>query len=120
MSSKTFTVHRHVFPGQHVRQYAGATRYREEDPQLLEAKQYTPSSNQLPQEGDVTIIATCAVSFPKEMYEPLGDDLLMHCENEGLRIRSIWCVDKSDHGASAVLNENTYDSEAVVTRTHPY
>ena len=90
MSSSNFTVTKHVFPCQHIRQYPGATRHREEDVQYLEAKQYIPLSNQQPREGDVTIIGTCAVSFPKEMYEPFWDELLTKCGN----VRSIWSVDK--------------------------
>ena len=107
MSATKFYVEKHVFPGQHIRHYAGATRHKDEDTQYLEAKQYTPLDNPEPRESDITIIGTCAVSFPKELYEPLWDDLLTHCEGRGLRIRSIWAVDKSDHGASGVLNENT-------------
>ncbi|KAK4539286.1 hypothetical protein LTR36_000812 [Oleoguttula mirabilis] len=107
MSKHNFTVKTRRFPGQHVRQYLGATRDREEDVLYLEAKQYVPLSNPQPQEGDITILATHAVSFPKELYEPLWDDLLGQCERHGLRIRSIWIADASNQGASGVLNEHT-------------
>lgn len=107
MSSAKFQVTARIFPGQHIRNYPGSTRTKEEDVLYLEAKQYTPLSNQDPQDGDVTIIATCASGFPKEMYEPLWDELVEHCQAQGMRIRAIWCVDKSDHGASGVLNEKT-------------
>jgi pimeloyl-ACP methyl ester carboxylesterase len=102
-----FRVTKHVFPGQHIREYPGATRQNEEDVLYLEAKQYTPLSNPDPQDGDITILSTGATSFPKEMYEPLWDELLIHAESTGLRIRAIWCVDKVDHGASGILNERT-------------
>ncbi len=107
MSSSRFNVTAHVFPGQHIRQYAGATRNREEDVLHLEAKQYTPVENGEPRRGDITIIGLGAVSFPKEMYEPFYDELLTTFNKRGMRIRSIWLVDKSDHGASGVLNEHT-------------
>ncbi|KAK5172659.1 uncharacterized protein LTR77_002779 [Saxophila tyrrhenica] len=112
MSSSTmpftkFQIKTRVFPGQHIRNYPGATRTKEEEVQYLEVKQYTPLTNLDPQEGDITILATCATGFPKEMYEPLWDELLTHCSTQGLRIRSIWCLDKSDHGGSGILNELT-------------
>lgn len=105
MSDSNFTIKKHTFPGQHIRHYAGANRHRDEDVQYLEVKQYTPLDNKSAQEGDITVIGTCAVSFPKEMYEPLWDDLLAKFNSIGLRVRSIWCMDKSDHGASGILNE---------------
>ncbi|KAK5110328.1 hypothetical protein LTR85_001281 [Meristemomyces frigidus] len=107
MSKHNFTIKTHRFPGQHIRQYPGATRYREEDVLHLEAKQYVPLNNPHPQVGDITILAAHAVSFPKELYEPLWDDLLGECERNGLRIRSIWIADASNQGASGVLNEHT-------------
>lgn len=102
-----FSVITHTFPGQHIRHYAGGTRNGDEDVQYLEVKQYTPLTNPNPSKGDITIIGTCAVSFPKEMYEPQWEALLSHFNRHGLRIRSIWAVDKSDHGGSGILNENT-------------
>ena len=106
MSSTKFEVAKHIFLGQHIRHYAGATRNSDDAAQYLEAKQYTPRSSKNSTDG-ITIISTCAISFPKEMYEPLFDELLQCCEQQGLRIRSIWSVDKSDHGASGILNERT-------------
>lgn len=107
MSASNFSITTHKFPGQHIRQYPGATRHNEEDVQYLEAKQYIPLSNPYPQEGDITILGAHAVSFPKEVYEPLWDDLLEQCEHHGFRIRSIWVADASNQSASGILNENT-------------
>ena len=101
-----FELRTHKFPGQHIRQYPGATRYNEEDIQYLEVKQYVPTRSH-PGSGDVTIIATQAVSFPKELYEPLFEDMLASSEAHGFRIRSIWAVDACHHGASGILNEHT-------------
>ncbi|KAI6844671.1 toxin biosynthesis protein-like protein [Hortaea werneckii] len=108
--TKNFQVKTHRFPGQHIRQYPGATRHSEEDIVKLEAKQYIPLSNPHPKPGDITILATHAVSFPKELYEPLWDDLLSHTNHDetaaiAFRIRSIWVIDASNQGASGVLNE---------------
>jgi hypothetical protein len=111
MASSRFKITTHVFPGQHIRQCADATRNREEDILYLEAKQYTPLENGEPRYGDTTIIAVGAVSFPKETYEPFHDELLALFKQRGLRIRSIWPIDKSDHGASGVLNEHVQDDD---------
>ncbi|TKA67933.1 hypothetical protein B0A55_06568 [Friedmanniomyces simplex] len=101
----------HVFPGQHVREYAGATRNSEEDILYLDANQYVPLSNPSPQDGDITILAAHAIGFPKELYEPLWDDLLAQSERNGFRIRSIWIAEASNLGASGVLNEQTQGDE---------
>lgn len=47
------------------------------------------------------------ISFPKELYEPLWEELFARSDGHGLRIYSIWVADKSDHGASGILNEHT-------------
>ncbi len=41
------------------------------------------------------------------MYEPFWEDIYKRCKSQGVRIRSIWAVDKSDHAASGMLNEQT-------------
>lgn len=106
MSLSRFAVHTHTFQGQHVRHNPGATRHREEDVLLLEAKQYIPIDNLNPKDGDVTVLGSHALGFSKEMYEPLWDELLDQCRVHGIRIRSIWIADISNHGASGVLNEH--------------
>ncbi|TKA81743.1 hypothetical protein B0A55_01125 [Friedmanniomyces simplex] len=111
MSTTNFILNTHVFPGQHVREYAGATRHSEEDILYLDANQYIPLSNPSPQDGDITILAAHAIGFPKELYEPLWDDLLAQSEQRGFRIRSIWIAEASNLGASGVLNEQTQGDE---------
>ncbi|KAK0286342.1 hypothetical protein LTR91_012481 [Friedmanniomyces endolithicus] len=101
----------HVYPGQHVREFAGATRHSEEDVLFLDANQYTPLSNLSPREGDITILAAHSIGFPKELYEPLWDDLLAQSGQHGFRIRSIWIAEASNLGASGVLNEDTQGDE---------
>lgn len=107
MSTSNFTIKTHTFQAQHIRQYPGATRNGDSDIQRLGAKQYTPLSNPSPKNGDVTIIGFHATSFPKELYEPMWDDLLALSESQGFRIRSIWIADASNQNASGVLNEQT-------------
>ena len=105
MASARFEIKTHVFRGQHIRHYPGATRRGDSDALYLEAKQYIPLDNPNPHDGDVTIIGTHATSFPKELYEPLWEDLLAFSERNRFRIRAIWTVDASNQGGSGVLNE---------------
>ena len=107
MSTSQFIVRTHTFEANHIRQYPAALRQDEHDVLYLEAKQYIPIENQDPQPGDVTILGSPATSFPKELYEPLWDELLARSKSQGFRIRAIWIADASNHGASGVLNEHS-------------
>ncbi|KAF2401534.1 alpha/beta-hydrolase [Trichodelitschia bisporula] len=106
MSSALFRIQEHILPCQHIRQYPHATIDSQEDILHLAIKQYTPLDNPSPQAGDVTIIGTHANAFPKELYEPLWDELLRRSKAAGFRIRSIWIADVAFQGASGVLNES--------------
>ena len=46
------------------------------------------------------------VEFPKELYEPLWDELLQRSQKLGFKIRSIWIADVVHQGHSSVLNED--------------
>ncbi|KAK3303056.1 Alpha/beta hydrolase family-domain-containing protein [Chaetomium strumarium] len=89
----------------HSREYATATVNGDADKPRLAVKQYIPLDNPNPQPGDVTIIAAHANGFPKELYEPLWDDLHKRTPQSGIRIRSIWIADMWNQGQSGVLNE---------------
>ncbi|KAK4580520.1 hypothetical protein LTR86_000723 [Recurvomyces mirabilis] len=106
-----FVIKTYQFPGQHMREYAGATRSGEDDTLYLEANQYIPCSNPEPEAGDVTILALQAIGFPKEIYEPVFDHLLEASTQHSWRIRSIWIADASVQGASGLLNEQTQGDE---------
>jgi hypothetical protein len=43
--------------------------------------------------------------FPKEMYEPLWEDVYKEMKALGRQIRGIWIADVAHLGASSVLNE---------------
>ena len=106
MSSTLFRYQKHVVPCQHIRGYPRSLAKKQEDVLHLEVKQYTPRSNSAPQTGDVTVIGAHSNAFPKELYEPLWDDLLQYATNSGaFRIRSIWVADVASQGASGILNE---------------
>jgi len=101
----SFHVIEHKIPCQHIREYARATSGSQETVLHLAVKQYVPKDNPNPQPGDVTIIGAHANGFPKELYEPLWDDLHARSKQQGFRIRGIWIADVAQQGQSSVLNE---------------
>jgi hypothetical protein len=100
-----FKIVQHVVEGQHTREYAHATANDDSDIPRLAVKQYIPLDNLDPQPGDVTIIAAHANGVPKELYEPLWEDILERSQKHNFRIRGIWMADYWNHGESGILNE---------------
>jgi len=105
MSATLFKIVEHKVPTQHIREYPRATLHEQEDVLHLAVKQYIPLDNPTPQPGDITIIGAHACGFPKELYEPLWEDLLSRLARRKLRIRSIWIADVAQQGQSGILNE---------------
>lgn len=101
----SFRTIEHKVPAQHIREYPNATANSQEEVLYLSVKQYIPLDNPRPRPGDVTILAAHANGFPKELYEPLWDDLWKQSARHGWRIRSIWIADCVQSGQSYVLNE---------------
>ncbi|KIX04674.1 uncharacterized protein Z518_05544 [Rhinocladiella mackenziei CBS 650.93] len=101
----SFRVVEHKLPCQYIREYPQALAGEQEDTLYLAVKQYIPADNTSPHPNDLTIIAAHANSFPKELYEPLWEDLLVRSRNLNFRIRGIWIADVANQGASGVLNE---------------
>jgi hypothetical protein len=101
-----FRIIEHKVPAQHIRDFPRATAQTQEDQLYLHVKQYIPLSNPEPQVGDVTFIAAHANGFPKELYEPLFEDLLSQSKHQQWRIRGIWIADLAHQGHSSVLNES--------------
>lgn len=106
MSTTHFRIQKHAVPTTHIREYPRATADDQEDELLLAVKQYTPKGQSKIDEGDVTIIGAHANGFPKELYEPLWDDLYERFKARNIRIRSIWIADVAHQGQSGVLNES--------------
>jgi pimeloyl-ACP methyl ester carboxylesterase len=106
MASSLFRVVDHTVECQHVREYPGATLSGEDEVLHLAVKQYIPKDNPNPQPGDVTILGAHANGFPKELYEPLWEEILTRANADGFRIRSIWIADVAQQGHSGVLNED--------------
>ncbi|EAW24908.1 putative toxin biosynthesis protein [Aspergillus fischeri NRRL 181] len=104
--SGPFRIVEHVVECQHIREYPAATANEQEDILHLAVKQYVPLDNPEPQPGDVTILAAHANGFPKELYEPLWEEIYARSKANGFRIRSIWMADVAHQGQSSVLNED--------------
>ncbi|ESZ91074.1 hypothetical protein SBOR_8537 [Sclerotinia borealis F-4128] len=105
MHSSIFEIKEHTLECQHIREYPRATANTQEDVLHLAIKQYIPRDNPHPEPGDVTIIGAHANGYPKELYEPLWEDIHSRAKTNGFRIRSIWIADLAQEGASSVLNE---------------
>ncbi|KAL2837925.1 Alpha/beta hydrolase family-domain-containing protein [Aspergillus pseudoustus] len=101
-----FHVVEHVVPSQHIREYPGGTAHEQEDILNLAVKQYIPLDNPNPLPGDVTILAAHANGFPKELYEPLWEEIYARSKANGFRIRSIWMTDVAHQGQSGTINED--------------
>jgi pimeloyl-ACP methyl ester carboxylesterase len=100
-----FHVIEHIVPAQHIRDFPRALLDAEETVLHLHVKQYIPIDNPNPRPGDVTIIGAHANGFPKELYEPLWEDLHRQSKKHDFLIRSIWIADVAHQGRSSVLNE---------------
>ncbi|EOA82046.1 hypothetical protein ACJQWK_05584 [Exserohilum turcicum] len=105
MSSNYFRIDEHKIEASHIRGFPRATANKQDDVLYLAVKQYTPLRNTSPKPGDITIIAAHANGFAKELYEPLWNELLKRCEQQGFGIRGIWIADVVHQGWSGVLNE---------------
>ncbi|KAK4654675.1 hypothetical protein QC762_408280 [Podospora pseudocomata] len=103
--ASSFLIKNHTIESQHIREYPHATAHSQEEPLLLAVKQYIPLNNLTPSPGDVSIIAAHANGFPKELYEPLWEDLLSLLNSRGVQIRGIWIADVTHQGQSGILNE---------------
>ncbi|EED13676.1 conserved hypothetical protein [Talaromyces stipitatus ATCC 10500] len=110
MDSSPFLITEHVVDGQHIREYPRATRAGD-DALKLAVKRYIPKSNPNPRSGDVTIIGAHGSGFPKELYEPIWEEIYSRLDTQGIRIRSIWIADTASQSASAILNEENLGND---------
>ncbi|KAJ5138663.1 uncharacterized protein N7515_003511 [Penicillium bovifimosum] len=109
--SSPFRIVEHIVPAQHIREYPGATANDQEEALNLAVKQYIPLDNPNPQPGDVTILAAHANGFPKELYEPLWEEIYARSKQNGIRIRGIWMADVAHQGQSSVINEDSLGND---------
>ncbi|KAL4756599.1 alpha/beta-hydrolase [Aspergillus foveolatus] len=110
MALSPLIVTEHVVDCQHIREYPRATK-EGNDVLKLAIKRYTPRSNPNPQPGDVTVIGAHGSGFPKELYEPIWEEILSRLSTQGIRIRSIWIADTANQSASGILNEENLGND---------
>nr|7DBL_A Chain A, acyl-CoA hydrolase MpaH' [Penicillium brevicompactum]7DBL_B Chain B, acyl-CoA hydrolase MpaH' [Penicillium brevicompactum]7DBL_C Chain C, acyl-CoA hydrolase MpaH' [Penicillium brevicompactum]7DBL_D Chain D, acyl-CoA hydrolase MpaH' [Penicillium brevicompactum] len=103
MSTEKFTITEHLVPGSHIREYPGST-VNQEDVLKIHVKQYTPKREGPVPDDAITFIATHGVGLPKELYEPLWDELLDQAS--GFHIRAIWMADVASMNQSGIHNED--------------
>ncbi|KJZ71657.1 hypothetical protein HIM_08969 [Hirsutella minnesotensis 3608] len=107
-----FTITEHKVAACHVREYAGSTAHQQEDVLYMSVKSYKPKRAISPKERTaVTIVAAHGVGFPKELYEPLWDDLYDCAVSRGVAIRGIWIADAVNQGSSGILNETKLSND---------
>ncbi|KAK4956525.1 hypothetical protein LTR10_006052 [Elasticomyces elasticus] len=116
-TSSLFNVIEHIVPCSHIREYPRATASGRDDPLELCVKQYIPINNPDPQPGDVTIIATHGSGLPKELYEPLFEDVVERSQQTNVRIRSVWIADCAHQGASGIRNERKLGNDRLLYQT---
>ncbi|KAE8381593.1 toxin biosynthesis protein [Aspergillus bertholletiae] len=105
MANSPFLVTEHLIDAQYIREYPRATA-TQDAPLKLSVKKYTPINNRDPSAGDITLIAVPGTGLPKEVYEPLWEELVARNEQDGFRIRAIWIADAVNQGASGIKNES--------------
>ncbi|CAG9989351.1 unnamed protein product [Clonostachys byssicola] len=103
--SSSYRVIQHTIDCCHTRDYIAATANGDADAPKLSVKQYIPLNNPTPEPGDITIIGAHANGFPKELYEPLWEEIYQRSAQARLQIRSIWIADMWNQGQSGVINE---------------
>ncbi|PYH95570.1 putative toxin biosynthesis protein [Aspergillus ellipticus CBS 707.79] len=101
-----FKIIEHTIPAQHIREHPHGINGRQEAILQLAIKQYVPLDRPDPIPNNaVTIIGAHGTGIPKEVYEPLWEDLHAQLKKQAIPIRGIWIADVSNQGASGVLNE---------------
>jgi len=117
--ASTFRIQSHKIPTAYIREYPRATSTHQEERLQLAIKQYTPlespPANCRPEHA-ITLIGAHANGFPKELYEPLWEDLLPLLRERGVWIRGIWIADVAHQGESGVLNEDLLGNDRTYLR----
>ncbi|MCJ1360420.1 MAG: hypothetical protein MMC33_010425 [Icmadophila ericetorum] len=107
MSKAFFRVQERTCPVQHIREYPDATARNQNEVLHLSIKQYIPLDRaESPPSDALTIVAAHANGFPKELYEPLWDEIYESSKSFGFTIRSIWIADAAHQGKSGIINED--------------
>ena len=69
------------------------------------------------QEKDLTLVFLHSTGFPKEMWEPIIEELFGGHNGLGTRIREAYAIDCPNHGMAAVLNDGLLSTRAGMTKS---
>ena len=111
-----FKIIEHVIPGQHIRESPRSIKGRQETPVQIAIKQYIPDDADRPDpipDNAITIIGVPGNGSPKEIYEPLWEDLYNQLKKLSVPLRGLWVADTSNQGASAILNEDIQGDQSM-------
>ena len=111
-----FRVVEHVVKCQHTRDRPAGAELGRDNNLRLRVKQYVPEANKDPKPGDVTLIGAQANAFPKEMYEPLWEDIHERLLAKGRNLRGIWVADIASQGQSGITNESLLGPDGKLER----
>ncbi|ENH63245.1 hypothetical protein FOC1_g10009140 [Fusarium oxysporum f. sp. cubense race 1] len=76
-------------------------------PPKLVAKRYIPT-NQVNKSGQgVTLLTLTGMGVPKEMFEPMLEDLLPRLRKSGVKVEEVWAIDMPLSGQTAKANSPT-------------
>ncbi|EXA48658.1 hypothetical protein NW756_010328 [Fusarium oxysporum] len=77
-------------------------------PPRLVAKRYIPT-NQVNKSGQgVTLLTLTGMGVPKEMFEPMLEDLLPRLRKSGVKVEEVWAIDMPLSGQTAKANSVGY------------
>ena len=113
-----FRIVEHLVRTQHTRDRPAGVESGRENELRLHVNQYIPQSPRpaaKPTTAPVTIIGAQANGFPKEVYEPLWDELYERLRARGREVRSIWIADMASQGRSGIINERLLGPDGVLS-----
>ncbi|KAI1054421.1 hypothetical protein LB506_010625 [Fusarium annulatum] len=77
-------------------------------PPKLVAKRYIPRDQANKSEQGITLLTLTGMGVPKEMFEPMLEDLLPRLRKSGVKVEEIWAVDMPLSGQTAKANSVGY------------
>ncbi|RKL35775.1 hypothetical protein BFJ72_g8475 [Fusarium proliferatum] len=77
-------------------------------PSKLVTKRYIPTNQVNKSEQGVTLLTLTGMGVPKEMFEPMFEDLLPRLHKSGVKVEEIWAVDMPLSGQTAKANSVGY------------
>jgi pimeloyl-ACP methyl ester carboxylesterase len=101
-----FDIIEHTVRAQYTRHYLRGAEVGAHSSLRLAVKQYVPKKPRIHSQVQLlTVIGAHGNGLPKELLEPLWDDLHERLDPSRHAIKSIWVADQAHQGQSGVINE---------------